>query len=163
MSSPPGDVATVTVLVKVPPSDAFSIFTTEIDLWWKRGPAYRIGGRNPGQINLECGPGGRLLETFELASGPQTFEMGKIVAWEPPHRLAFEWRGVNFKSDEKTVVEVTFEPSASGTRVTVRHSGWSALGEGHPARHGLTGRDFSRMIGLWWAGLMTSLREHAEK
>ncbi|MGH9323090.1 MAG: SRPBCC domain-containing protein, partial [Vicinamibacteria bacterium] len=153
---------TVSVLVKVAPEDAFSIFTTEIDLWWKQGPAYRIAGRKRGQINFECGPGGRLLETFELASGPRTFEVGNILAWEPPQRLAFEWRGVNFKPDEKTTVEVTFQPSASGTLVTVKHRGWSSLSDGHPARHGLTGREFSRMIGLWWGELMTSLREHAD-
>ena len=36
------------------------------------------------------------------------------------------------------------------------------LPEDHPARHGLVGPAFSRMIGLWWGQLMTSLREHIE-
>ncbi|MGH9323095.1 MAG: SRPBCC domain-containing protein, partial [Vicinamibacteria bacterium] len=119
---------TVSVLVKVAPEDAFSIFTTEIDLWWKQGPAYRIAGRKRGQINFECGREGRLFETFELASGPRTFEVGKILAWEPPQKLAFEWRGVNFKPDEKTMVEVTFQPSASGT------SSPSSIGTGAHSR-----------------------------
>jgi len=57
-------------------------------------------------------------------------------------------------------VEVRFEPSGEGTMVTVRHSGWSSLPADHPARHGLVGPAFSRKIGLWWGGLMTSLREH---
>ena len=70
------------------------------------------------------------------------------------------WRGVNFKPHEVTRVEVRFEPSGEGTMVTVRHSGWSALPADHPARHGLVGPAFSRMIGLWWGGLMTSLRQH---
>jgi hypothetical protein len=56
---------------------------------------------------------------------------------------------------------VRFEPSRSGTLVTVRHAGWSALPPDHPVRHGLTGAEFSRMIGLWWGDLMASLREHA--
>lgn len=38
-----GDKATVSVLVAVPPADAFAIFTTEIDLWWRQGPKFRIG------------------------------------------------------------------------------------------------------------------------
>jgi uncharacterized protein YndB with AHSA1/START domain len=86
--------------------------------------------------------------------------VGKVVRWEAPRHFALEWRGVNFKPDEKTLVEVTFEPSGEGTLVTVRHSGWSALPEDHPARHGLVGPAFSRMIGLWWGDLMASLREY---
>ena len=58
-----------------------------------------------------------------------------------------------------TFVEVLFRPQGEGTLVTVRHSGWSGLRDGHPARHGLVGAAFSRMIGLWWGDLMTALRE----
>jgi len=73
-----------------------------------------------------------------------------------------EWRGVNFKPQEKTLVEVSFEPSGEGTLVTVRHSGWASLPDDHPVRHGFVGPEFSRMIGLWWGELMTSLREHVD-
>ena len=51
----------------------------------------------------------------------------------------------------------------TGTLVTVRHGGWTALRDDHPARHGLKGAAFSRMIGLWWGELLTSLREHAAR
>jgi len=83
-----------------------------------------------------------------------------VTRWEPPRHLGLEWRGANFKPDEKTLVEVTFEPSSDGTLVTVRHGGWSTLREDHPARHGLVGAAFSRTMGLWWGELLTSLREH---
>jgi hypothetical protein len=69
---------------------------------------------------------------------------------------------VNFKAGEKTTVDVAFQLSGEGTLVTVRHGGWSALPADHPVRHGLTGPAFSRMIGLWWGQLMTSLREHVQ-
>lgn len=82
-----------------------------------------------------------------------------MTGWEPPNRLALEWRGVNFEPHQVTEVEVRFEPSGEGTMVTVRHSGWSALPEGHPARHGLVGAEFSRSLGMWWAGLMASYRQ----
>ena len=157
-----GDAASVSVLVRVAPADAFDVFTREIDLWWKQGPQFRIAGRRRGQLFFECGAGGRLFETFESARGPRTFEVGKVTLWDPPRRLELEWRGVNFKPGEKTSVEVTFAESASGTLVTVRHRGWSSLPEDHPVRHGLVGPAFSRMIGLWWGQLMTSLREHVE-
>jgi Activator of Hsp90 ATPase homolog 1-like protein len=66
------------------------------------------------------------------------------------------------KDGESTEVEVLFEPTESGTRVTVQHRGWAALRADHPARHGLQGADFSRMIGLWWGEVMTGLREFVE-
>jgi len=156
----PGDAATVSVFVAVDPATAFEVFTREIDRWWKHGPRYRIAGKRSGILSFEPGPGGRLFESFETAGGARTFDVGRVIAWEPPSRLVLEWRGVNFKPHEKTLVEVRFAPQRSGTLVTVRHSGWSSLPTDHPARHGLVGADFSRMIGLWWADLMRSLREH---
>ena len=99
------------------------------------------------------------METVDLPAGPKRFEVGRVTTWDPPARLVFEWRGINFKGDEVTFVEVVFRAQGDGTLVTVRHSGWSSLRDGHPARHGLVGAAFSRMIGLWWGDLMTSLRE----
>jgi uncharacterized protein YndB with AHSA1/START domain len=163
MSAPPGDRATVTAFVAVTPHDAFEVFTTEIDLWWKQGPKFRIAGRRRGQLHFEGGLGGRMFESFvasQASSATRTVEVGRITAWEPPRRLEFEWRGVNFAPGESTIVEVTFEPSGRGTNVTVQHRGWSALRSDHPVRHGKESADFLRMIGMWWGELLTSLREH---
>jgi hypothetical protein len=44
--------------------------------------------------------------------------------------------------------------------VTVEHRGWSSLRPDHPARHGLPGPAFSRVLGMFWGDLMTALREH---
>ena len=81
----------------------------------------------------------------------------------PPSRafqilLAFTWRNANFAPHEQTEVEIQFEPTASGTLVTVTHRGLAGLRADHPARHGLQGADFCRMIGLWWGEQMSSLR-----
>lgn len=160
MSATSGDTARVSVFVAVAPADAFAIFTREIDVWWRHGPAYRIAGKRRGRLVFEEGPSGRLFETFELPSGPRTFEVGRVVRWEPPARLCLEWRNVNFKEGEHTLVDVAFQPQGDGTLVTVTHSGWSALPENHPARHGNTGPAMSRMIGMWWSRLLGSLREH---
>jgi uncharacterized protein YndB with AHSA1/START domain len=148
------------VLVAVSPSDAFAVFTEEIDLWWRVGPQYRIAGKRPGKLYIEGGPSGRLFESYETKAGARTFEVGKVVLWEPPHRLSLEWRGVNFKPNESTLVEVSFQPSPSGTLVTVKHRGWASLPPEHPARHGLQDSAFTRMIGMWWGELLSSLREY---
>jgi uncharacterized protein YndB with AHSA1/START domain len=160
----PGDRTTVTVFVAVTPEDAFQVFTKEIDLWWKQGPRFRIAGRHRGQLHFEGGVGGRMFETFSTSTSSRTIEVGSITAWDPPPcphpRLEFEWRGVNFKPNEKTVVEVRFEAIGRGTNVTVHHRGWSSLPDDHPVRHGKVGADFIREMGMWWGELMTSLREH---
>jgi uncharacterized protein YndB with AHSA1/START domain len=161
MTGPSGDKATVSVSVAVAQRDAFDVFTQEIDLWWRRGPRFRFG-RRPGMLSFEQHLGGRLFETFPLEVGTHVQEVGRITVWEPPARLVFTWRNVNFADDESTEVEVTFAPTESGTLVTVQHRGWGALRADHPARHGLQGAPFSRMIGLWWGDLMSGLREFVE-
>jgi uncharacterized protein YndB with AHSA1/START domain len=161
-----GDQARVSVLVKVPPDIAFRVFTEEIDQWWRRGLAYRIAGRDPqrGIIHLEAGVGGRLFESYQSKSGAaRVHESGRVTVWEPPARLVFEWRAVNFKAPEATEVEVLFEPSPSGTLVTVTHRGWSAIRPDHPARHGQEVAIFLGRMGMWWGDLMTALREHASR
>jgi len=156
--SAPGDRATVTVAVAVEPAAAFEVFTQEIDRWWRRGPAYRNILRG-GVVAIEPGVGGRM---FESGDDGRVFERGRVLVWDPPRRLVLEWRGSNFAPGEKTEVDVLFEPTESGTTVTVRHSGWAAIRPDHPARHGLVGSAFTASIGRWWADLVTSLRVYAE-
>ena len=161
MSAGPGDAASVTVRVPVGPQAAFDAFAGEIDAWWGRGPRFRSAGKRPSRMTLEPGVGGRLVETIPGKGGEKTVEFGRVIAFEPGQRLLLEWRGVNFAPGQKTLVEVLFRASGAGTLVTVRHSGWSALPDEHPARHGHVGADFSAFLGAWWGELMTRLREHA--
>jgi uncharacterized protein YndB with AHSA1/START domain len=160
VSPPAGDAATVTVFVAVAVEEAFDVFTNEIDQWWRHGPKFRNAAMSPGRLVIVGGAGGRLYESFERKSGPRTVEVGRVLAWDPPHHFSMEWRVANFAPHEKTLVEVSFRPSGEGTLVTVRHSGWSTIRDDHPARHGKVGADLSRMIGLWWGDLMSALREH---
>lgn len=159
----PGDQARVSVTVAVPPAEAFEIFTCETDLWWRRGMRFRAGGRSPGALHFEPGVGGRLFEEFHGAAGPQLVEFGRVTVWEPPKRLVFEWRNVNFAPGEKTEVDVDFAPSGAGTRVTVVHRGWASLRADHPARHGEETVAFIRGMGLWWGDLLSALREYAAR
>lgn len=156
-----GDQARASVLVKVARDEAFRIFTEEIDAWWLRGPAYRIGGKRRGFVHVEPRVGGRLFESFETKTRVRVIETGRVLVWEPPARLLFEWRAVNFAPTEKTEVEVTFEPAPRGTMVTVTHRGWSHIRPDHPARHRQETAPFLAQMGMWWGNLLTSLREHA--
>ncbi len=157
----PGDQARSSVQVGVPQAEAFRIFTEEIDQWWRRGRKYRVAGKHRGVIHIEPKLGGRLFEEFDTGRRSHVIETGRITAWEPPARVVFEWRIANFAPGEKTEVEVEFEPRGEGTYVTVTHRGWSKIRPDHPARHGKDVPAFIRMNGMWWADLLTALREHA--
>jgi uncharacterized protein YndB with AHSA1/START domain len=147
----------VTTFVEVAPEDAFEVFTRETDLWWRRGPRYRADREKRSTIRFEPGEGGRLVESVDDG---EPFEIGRVLVWEPPSRLVLQWRARNFAPGEHTRVSVVFEPQNGGTRVTLEHTGWEELRADHPVRHGLTGRAFEAMIGLWWGELTTSLRAH---
>jgi uncharacterized protein YndB with AHSA1/START domain len=155
-----GDRARVSVAVAVAPAEAFEIFTGDIDRWWRRGPKFRHSASRSGMLCIEPRVGGRLFESFDADGTQHVVDIGRVRVWEPPRCLKFTWRAMNFAPHEHTEVEVQFEPTASGTLVTVTHSGLSGLRPDHPARHSLQGAEFCRMIGLWWGEQMSSLRMH---
>jgi uncharacterized protein YndB with AHSA1/START domain len=158
----PGDQARVTVLVALDPAVCFEVFTGEIDRWWRRGRAYRVMGKGGGVMHLEPGVGGRLFEAEERAGGTHVIETGRVRVWEPPSRLVIAWRAVNFgPADVTTEVDVRFDPSPSGTRVTLVHRGWAGIRPDHPVRHGQDVVPFIGSMGRWWGELLSSLREHA--
>jgi uncharacterized protein YndB with AHSA1/START domain len=154
----PGDRVRASVLVRVPPQEAFALFTGRIDAWWKRGARFRHAGARSGLIHLEPRVGGRLFESFDSPAGERVVEVGRVLAWEPPARLVFSWRNEAFTPQQATTVEVSFEASGLGTQVTVVHRGWDGIPADHPVRHGLAVGPFLRMMGLWWGEQLSSLR-----
>jgi uncharacterized protein YndB with AHSA1/START domain len=157
--SPPGDQARVSVRVEAPPGEAFRVFTEEINLWWRQSLKYRVGGKNRSVLHLEPRVGGRLYESWQTDAGVRVVDTGRVTAWEPPRRLVFEWRAVNFAPSESTEVEVVFEGGESGTLVTVTHRGWSRIRADHPVRHGQDVPTFIGRMARWWGDLMSSFRE----
>jgi len=105
-----GASATVTVTVAVDREAAFAVCTAEVDRWWRRGPRYRVAGTREGAMRFEAGVGGRRVEDVALRGGTKTFEIARVVAWEPPSRILLAWRNVNFAPGEVTEVEVTVAP-----------------------------------------------------
>lgn len=153
-----GDRARVSVAVSVSPARAFEMFTAEIDQWWRRGMKFRHSASPSSLLRIEPKVGGRLFESFDADGTQHVIEVGRVQVWEPPLCLKFTWRNANFAAGERTEVEIEFEPNESGTLVTVTHSALSSLRADHPARHGLQGAEYCRMLGLWWGEQMSSLR-----
>jgi hypothetical protein len=145
----------VTTRVAVPPGEAFARFTGEIGAWW----AARTldGARWHGSLSLEPGLGGRLLKEV----GGRSFELGRVSAWEPPARFAFECREPGDASSACTEVEVRFREAAQGTRVTLVHSGFERLAADHPARAGLGHEALLRLWGQCWSERLARMQECA--
>ncbi len=146
--------AIVTIRLRASPERAFKAFTEEIALWWRFEPFFRFTPKSPGVLAFEPGVGGRFTET--LPAG-QVFEIGRITVWEPGARLAFTWRQASFAPGQETLVEVRFEPTAEGVRVSVEHSGWERIPTGHLARHGLKDPEYLRRHGAYWRSLLQGL------
>jgi len=124
-------VPSVMVATTVPcaPDRAFDLFTGDIGQWWGSGPAYEFQPGRGGTLRFDPdGPDGRLVEAYE--SGP-AYVIGRVTAWEPGARLAFEWRIPTFRAGQMTHVEIGFRAVPDGTRVTVEHGGWNTVRQ-HP-------------------------------
>jgi uncharacterized protein YndB with AHSA1/START domain len=148
----------VALRVRATPDRAFAVFTGEIGLWWRPNGLFHFTPRSPGVIALEPGPDGRLTET--LANG-KVFEIGKVRAWEPPHRLVVGWRQAAFTPDQDTEVEVRFDAVGDETRVTVEHRGWDSVPAGHVARHGFPNTIILQRHAEWWQSLLASFKVRA--
>jgi uncharacterized protein YndB with AHSA1/START domain len=157
-----GDVATVTVAVPVPPARAFELFTRDIDAWWQRGPRFRNAVRVPSRMVLEAGVGGTFVELLGEGDAAQRIEIGRVLEWSPPDGFAMRWRNSNFADGEHTHVDVRFVAVGRNTHVTVRHSGWAALRDDHPARHGRVGSEFTRWHGMWWGDALRGFARHCD-
>lgn len=145
----------VALRVKASPDRAFAAFVGEIGAWWRPNGLFQTTPRAPGVLAFEPGEGGRLTET--LANG-KVFEIGRILVWEPPHRLVFSWRQANFPPELTTQVEVRFEAVGEETRVSVEHRGFDQVPEG-AARHGFPDEALLMRLADWWRTLLTSYRE----
>lgn len=114
-------------LVRSDVAHTFEVFVRTIGTWWPRQP-YSVGGDRVRDVTVEPHLGGRVYETWD--DGTER-EWGRLLAWEPPHRLVMSW----VCSPAETEVELTFaELGPALTRVAVEHRGWEALSDEQLAR-----------------------------
>lgn len=144
----------VALRVKATPERAFAVFTEEIGAWWRPSRLFQTTPRAPGVLAFEPGEGGRLTETLE---GGKVFEIGRVMAWEPPHRLVFSWRQATFPVDLHTEVEVRFEAVGEETRVSVEHRGFDQTPADSAARHGFPDHALLARLAEFWQAQLRSV------
>src|SRR5271169_1256243 len=108
------------IVVNAPLAHVFAVFTERHDAWWPR--AHHIGSREKFTAMLERRLGGRW---FERGDDGSECNWGRVLAWDPPHRLLLSWEiSADWKADPSIAseVEVKFiaEDSAR-TRVELEH------------------------------------------
>ena len=111
------------VVVRAAPKRAFELFAGELARWWPLAQFHT--GPDPVDCTIEPRAGGRVFE--RSADGRET-SWGTVVAYEPPHRLAFSWV-VGLAAGQDQLIDIRFAPEGGGTRVELTHSGWEKLGD----------------------------------
>lgn len=106
------------------PEHAFEVFTTQIATWWPLG-LHSVFGERAGDCVFESGVGGRIYERD--LDGAEA-EWGRVVVWDPPHRVVFSWQP-NEDRPAATEVEVRFTRSGDQTLFVLEHRGWERLGD----------------------------------
>jgi uncharacterized protein YciI/uncharacterized protein YndB with AHSA1/START domain len=99
---------------------AFKLFTERMSRWWP--PEHHIGKTPMKDLLLEPRVGGRWYSTHEDGS---ECTIGKVLSWEPPHRLVLAWQVTaewQFDPAFVTEIEVRFKSEgAKATRVEFEH------------------------------------------
>jgi uncharacterized protein YndB with AHSA1/START domain len=112
-----------TVTVRAAPARAFALFADDFARWWPLARTHT--GPDPVDCAIEPRVGGRV---FERAADGRETPWGTVLAYDPPHRLAFSWI-VQLKAGQDQLVEIRFTAEERGTRVELTHSGWETLGD----------------------------------
>lgn len=129
----------ITRTVAAEPEQAFLGWTEHIHLWWPMAE-YSVSGEDA-LIDFE---GGELVET---SAGDQMISWGTVLSSDAPSYLSFSWHpGVNplqatevqlafspFRSAAPTASEGN-TPLASGTELTLTHTGWQNSTDATTAR-----------------------------
>jgi uncharacterized protein YndB with AHSA1/START domain len=129
-----------TIKVDAPLERAFRVFTESFNSWWP--PEHHIGKADYAEGVLEPREGGRW---FERGTDGSECEWGRVLAWEPPHRLVLTWQ-INgewqYDPDpaRASEVEVRFTADGSGqTLVELEHRLLERLVGGQAVHDGVGG------------------------
>ncbi len=142
------------VTVNAPVERAFAVFTDSFGTWWPE--SYHVNPNGYETAFIEPFVGGRW---FERAPDGSEYDWGRVLAWDPPHRIVLAWQLNNeyvFEPDQSSEVEITFTAQDGGrTRVDLIHSKFE----------GLTGGDgVAAVVGgeTGWSALLPRFQNAAE-
>ena len=144
------------VVVEAPIERVFDLFTGRFGEWW---PSEMHIGKQPYASSfIEPCAGGRW---YERATDGSECEWGRVIAWEPPHRIVLSWNiGPTWQpetNDSKaSEVAVSFiRESPRSTRVELEHR--------HIERHGDGSDAYRASLNGGWPGIVQTFAAWAAK
>ena len=149
--------------IAAPPERVFQALVDQKQLftWWGREPSveltsFEMSPKAGGTWQFKCKPRkGNHEETVKQLEtvGEQEFEAhGEVLESIPPRLLVWSWiANYHTRPETRTVVKWELEPTATGTRVRVTHSGLADMPKDR--------KDYSK----GWIGVLELLRTFAEE
>jgi uncharacterized protein YndB with AHSA1/START domain len=110
------DAIRKSLVVDAPVERAWEVFTGRIGEWWPLA-THSLAGEDAETAFLDR------ERIYERAGDGTEHTWGRVLAWEPPHRIVFTWE---VSGDSGNEVEVRFEAEGDGTRVELEHRGWES-------------------------------------
>ena len=142
------------IRVKASQAHAFEVFTSGLDRWWPR--THSIGSAPVKSVVMEARLGGRW---YQLCEDGSEATVGKILAWEPPHRFVVSWDiNSQWKPDTTMSSEVEVKFIAEGpnaTRVELEHRKFEAMGPE-------AGASMRKDVDGGWPGILEQFKTLAE-
>lgn len=135
-----------TIEVPCSPQIAFDTFITRMDRWWPMQKFSTSAFRGvSSRLEVDAKPGGTITEVAE--DGPRVL-WGTIETLEPPRYLAMRFHIPH--PDEvvqgRTLVELTFTATPSGTKVQLSQSDWEQMGKLAKPLHGGYGGGWAMIL-----------------
>ena len=128
------------VTVAAPVDRAFRVFTNSFPSWWPSD--YHIGQAEYAEAIIEPREGGRW---YERGVDGSECDWGRVLAWEPPHRLVVTWQ-INgqwqYDPDPARASEIEVRFTAVGpeqTMVELEHRHLDRLVDATAARESVAG------------------------
>ena len=118
------DPIVLSVDLPVAPARACAAFTAGFADWWPVA-THSLSRQAATRCSLDAAPGGAIEER---APDGVRHLWGTVQSFEPGRRLRFSWHPGR-EPESAQWVDVEFTPQGDGSRVTLTHGGWEALGE----------------------------------
>lgn len=138
-TTPDRDVVVVEIQIAAPPERVFRAITDpqQVPLWWGQQGMYRVTNWE-GDLR----PGGKWRSQGVGGDGKSFQVDGEYLEIEPPHLLVYTWNA-SWTHPLSTRVRWDLIAEHSGTRVTIRHSGFA----GQPQAAQDHGQGWVRVLG----------------
>lgn len=108
--------------IAVPPERVFAALTTsELTKWWGSAEQYRTTS-----FTIDLRPGGAWRSDGVGADGTPFHVGGEVLEVEAPRKLVQTWKP-SWSQHPASKVSYTIEAIATGSRVTVRHTGFASM------------------------------------